>query len=330
MPFGIMFGALTFAVLGLGFGGQLVANSGVPDLVHRILWGAFGATLSLGLLMRHAWARWTGVAASALLAVLGIRQVATRGSVLDHVILLAAFVTLVLLLVPATGDLRRGGSVTSRDGRVARSLGWAGVASLVGATILIASGAGSAPPLPKESAPTEGARLPLGVSPRSREARTDPATPSPVSPRGSSRVASGQAADLQWQSFGAGMERARAESKPAFVMFHATWCGACRALERGTLRDPAVVQRLRDVVPVRVDGEEEVPRDGHRGAQLAARFGVRGYPTLVMLDSDGREISRQVGVLPPRAFLDWLDQTLDSPRRASSSRREPVPRSPQL
>ena len=43
--------------------------------------------------------------------------------------------------------------------------------------------------------------------------------------------------------------------------------------------------------------------DAKKDTALAAEYHVSGYPTLVMLGSDGKEIDRLVGYIPPKPFL---------------------------
>jgi thioredoxin-related protein len=60
------------------------------------------------------------------------------------------------------------------------------------------------------------------------------------------------------------------------------------------------------MVPVRVNAEESVERNGYRGSDLAERYRVATYPTMLLLDSSGRELSRAVGYRAPREYLGWL------------------------
>ncbi len=62
----------------------------------------------------------------------------------------------------------------------------------------------------------------------------------------------------------------------------------------------------------RVDSEEEESRSGHRGVDLAERYRVEGYPTLVLMDAEGHEISRHTGFLPADQFVVWLESGLRS------------------
>ena len=65
------------------------------------------------------------------------------------------------------------------------------------------------------------------------------------------------------------------------------------------------------MVPVRVDSEEEVERGGLKGIDLATRYAIESYPTIVVIDGNGREVARNVGVLEAEEFLSWLDAVLE-------------------
>ena len=64
------------------------------------------------------------------------------------------------------------------------------------------------------------------------------------------------------------------------------------------------------MVAIRIDSEETEPRDGVSGYDLAERYSVMGYPTLMILDGEGRIISRKSGYQDARQLLSWLDETL--------------------
>ena len=89
-----------------------------------------------------------------------------------------------------------------------------------------------------------------------------------------------------------------AKDRETLVMmeFYTDWCSWCRRLENDTFSDPEVIAELKMLVPIRVDAEGS-------GEDLASRFGVDSYPTVVFVDSEGEEVDRILGYLPPEEFL---------------------------
>src|SRR5262245_66312358 len=131
MPFGLTFGALFFGVLCGAFGLRELARPEASDKLTGACLLALGLSLALGLLTRRPWARWAGAACALLLCGASLRLVAERGEVWDHVGLLAAAATAILLLVPRTGDPRRGEEAPTPRRGVGLA-GWVAVASLAG------------------------------------------------------------------------------------------------------------------------------------------------------------------------------------------------------
>jgi thioredoxin-like negative regulator of GroEL len=82
---------------------------------------------------------------------------------------------------------------------------------------------------------------------------------------------------------------ARAQRQPVFVYWGARWCPPCNQLKATLFNRVDFIERTRAYVPVYVDGDSP-------GAQrLGTRFKVRGYPTLVLFDASGAEITRLPG-----------------------------------
>ena len=133
MPFGLIFGALFFGLFCGLFGLRLMVQPVMAAKLGGMFLALLGGSLALGLLLRRSWARWAGVFAAVMLAGFGLRLVALHGNVSDHLLLFASLGTAALLLVPATGDPRRGAPVHgSAEFRGVGGLGWTALVSLVG------------------------------------------------------------------------------------------------------------------------------------------------------------------------------------------------------
>jgi thiol:disulfide interchange protein len=104
------------------------------------------------------------------------------------------------------------------------------------------------------------------------------------------------------------VEAAEAD-KLVFVDFYAEWCGACKVLDRTTFKDPAVIKTLGDFVFLKVDADKY--------PDTLRYFDIVGMPTLIVLNTAGHEIYRQVGLIS----ADKLKQELQSVRSKEAEKQ---------
>ncbi|MDQ3215119.1 MAG: thioredoxin family protein, partial [Pseudomonadota bacterium] len=97
---------------------------------------------------------------------------------------------------------------------------------------------------------------------------------------------------------------ARADKKPVFLFWTAAWCPPCNHVKATIFTRDEFVAKSRSFVPVYIDG------DTPSGQALGKRFNVSGYPTMVLLTSDGNEVTRLEGSIEPAKYMQLLDHGL--------------------
>jgi len=106
----------------------------------------------------------------------------------------------------------------------------------------------------------------------------------------------------------AAFAQARADRKPVFVYWGAKWCPPCNQVKATLFNRMDFIERSRFFVPVYIDGDSP-------GAQkLGTRFKVRGYPTMVLFNSDGVELTRLPGEVDASLYTHVLTLGMSAQR----------------
>lgn len=95
------------------------------------------------------------------------------------------------------------------------------------------------------------------------------------------------------------LKMAKKENKLIFLDIYATWCGPCKRLKANTFSNAEVGKLYNDkFINVALDGEKG------EGVELARKYAVRSYPTLLFLDSNGNIVTRTGGYHNPEEFIE--------------------------
>ena len=101
---------------------------------------------------------------------------------------------------------------------------------------------------------------------------------------------------------------AKSAPKPLFLYWGAEWCPPCAQIKSTIFNRREFQERSRLFVPVYLDGD--IPS----AQKQAERFGVVGYPTMILFRPDGTEITRLPGGVDIERYAKILDVALADAR----------------
>ncbi|MBB4806052.1 thioredoxin-related protein [Chryseobacterium defluvii] len=110
--------------------------------------------------------------------------------------------------------------------------------------------------------------------------------------------------------------KAKKEKKIVFIDAYTTWCGPCKMMEKNVFTKKSVGDYFNaNFINGRFDMEKG------EGREIAARYGVRSYPTYLFLNGDGELVSQNYGYMEESMFLS-MAQDVNSPNNKKGSLKE--------
>lgn len=137
-----------------------------------------------------------------------------------------------------------------------------------------------------------------------------PAPPAATAPSELRADADDPVGDLPWFEGGveAAFEAARRADQPVFLYWGAAWCPPCNEIKRRVFSHPRFESLIDEVVPVYLDGDTPAAQ---RWGEV---FGASGYPTLLLLAPDWRELMRFSGVVDFDEFAEAFEAAVTAAR----------------
>ena len=127
--------------------------------------------------------------------------------------------------------------------------------------------------------------------------------------------------EMMWESFEPHkLDEAKQAGQPVIMDFFADWCIPCHELDQFTYSDEKVMEALQLFKKIKVDATDP---DRPETAEILEAFDIIGVPTVLFLDTDGREIkeARITGFVPPKEliaivhsprFHEWIPEKLEA------------------
>lgn len=94
---------------------------------------------------------------------------------------------------------------------------------------------------------------------------------------------------------------AKTAEKPIFLYWGAKWCPPCLELKATIFLREEFIEQSKQFVPVYLDGDTD------RAQKYGEKFGVYGYPTVIIFDPQGVEITRIPGGMNIEQYIGVLE-----------------------
>lgn len=95
------------------------------------------------------------------------------------------------------------------------------------------------------------------------------------------------------------LNKAKQEKKLIFLDAYASWCGPCKLMERNVFTDKNVADYYnQNFINAHFDMEKG------EGRALAAKYGIRSYPTMLFLNGEGEIMGKELGYIQTDQFLE--------------------------
>ncbi|HEY2124326.1 MAG TPA: DUF255 domain-containing protein [Chthoniobacterales bacterium] len=126
-------------------------------------------------------------------------------------------------------------------------------------------------------------------------------------------------AQIEWREWSEGIfDQARKENRFVLLDLEAVWCHWCHVMDAETYRDPKVIALIQSrYLAVKVDQDSR--------PDISNRYEDFGWPATVVFNTDGSEIVKRQGYIPPRPMASMLQAIIDDPSPGPSIvKEEPI------
>lgn len=118
-----------------------------------------------------------------------------------------------------------------------------------------------------------------------------------------------------WNSL---LNKARNARKPFFVDVYTTWCGPCKAMSRNTFANAQVGSFANsNFIAYKIDAEKG------EGPQIARKYRVNAYPTVLFFNAQGQLAGREVGYKNAAKFIEVMQKYKGSSSQNNNNNSRP-------
>lgn len=107
------------------------------------------------------------------------------------------------------------------------------------------------------------------------------------------------------------MKEAKEKNRPMFLYWGAVWCPPCNQIKKTIFSQKAFHAEAKNFISLYLDGDKP------NAQKWGEYFKARGYPTMMILDSSGKEITRMPGGLNVSEYVELMTKARQNQKSIS-------------
>lgn len=128
-------------------------------------------------------------------------------------------------------------------------------------------------------------------------------------------------AEIKWEKdLATAIKKAKSKNLPIMIDIYTDWCSWCKELDKNTYANEKVIETAKKIVSVKLN-----PETSEEGEEIAKKYGVKGYPTILFINADGFVLENVGGYVEGEKFVPYMKNAIEklSKINAILSSKEP-------
>ena len=128
-------------------------------------------------------------------------------------------------------------------------------------------------------------------------------------------------AEIKWEKdLATAIKKAKSKNLPIMIDISTDWCSWCKELDKNTYANEKVIETAKKIVSVKLN-----PETSEEGEEIAKKYGVKGYPTILFINADGFVLENVGGYVEGEKFVPYMKNAIEklSKINALLSSKEP-------
>ena len=116
-----------------------------------------------------------------------------------------------------------------------------------------------------------------------------------------------ESAEIKWEKdLASAMKKAKEKNLPIMIDVYTDWCTWCKELDKNTYSHKSVIDMAKKMVAVKLN-----PETSEEGAEVAQKYGVQGFPTILFINADGLILENIGGYVEGEKFVPYMKNAIE-------------------